>query len=188
MCTTAVILAGAALATSAAGTAVSIGSSNYQRGMAGLQLAEQRDQMRQQRKDIQLQAQEAEALRLQDYRRSREANLLALAGGGTGQNMSWLQGIDQANEAALKMDLANIRLGLAGGENRLAQQIRVNKTQDLIADKARDAQVFGSLIDFAGSAVKTAGYYDTYKLPSSGASGINGQVLPAKIDTGIRLT
>tara|TARA_R110000796_G_scaffold3212_6_gene12296 strand:- start:3164 stop:3745 length:582 start_codon:yes stop_codon:yes gene_type:complete len=173
MCVSAAVLAAAALVTAAVGTAATIDNANYQRGMAGLQLAQQRDEMREQRKDIQLQAQEAEAARLEEYRNQREANLLALAGSGTGQNMSWLQGIDPANEKALKHDLANIRLGLAGGENRLAQQIRVNKTQDLIADKTRDAQIFGSVIDFAGQALGTASYYNSYapgaKVPAGGS-------------------
>ncbi|CAB4152610.1 hypothetical protein UFOVP616_22 [uncultured Caudovirales phage] len=163
MCVTAVVLAGASLAASAAGTIATIDNNNYQAGMLQLQMDEQRNQLREQQKFEQLKAQEAELARLEDYRGLREANLLAVAGSGVGQNLSFLSGVSASDEKALKMDLGNIRLGMLGEQNRIANQIRVNDIDVRMAkSNAKSANVAAG-IGFLKDATKIASTYGKTK-------------------------
>lgn len=177
MCVT---LLAATLVTAAVSTVATIDNANYQAGMMELQLAEQREQLQQQREMERIAAMEAETLRLQDFRFQRNANLLALAASGTGQHMSFLQGIAPAEERALRTDLANIRLGRLGAENRIAQQIRVNRTQGLINQANKQSAVLGAVLDGVGSAVGAASFYNSTRAPGSGSkpsgSGRTGSV------------
>lgn len=159
MCISAAVIAGASLVVGAAGTIASIDNANYQAGMMELQLAEQRDQMREQRELEKLAAKEAELARLREFSENREANLLALAASGVGQSMSFMQGREVADRKALEHDLSNIRLGDAVGSKRFADQIRVNRLQGQVAQTQKKSAVFGSLLDFAGDAVGAASYY-----------------------------
>lgn len=173
MCVT---LLAASLVVTAAGTVASIDNANYQAGMMELQLAEQREQLNQQREMERIAAMEAEALRLQDFRNQRNANLLALAASGTGQHMSFLQGIAPAEERALRTDLANIRLGRLGAENRIANQIRVNRTQGLINQAERGAAVTGAILNGVGSALGAASFYNQNRAPSAPKASRKGTV------------
>lgn len=155
----------ASLVVAAGSTVMSIDNANYQAGMTELQLNEQAEQMRKEQENVRLQAMEAEVARLEEYRQVREANLLALAGSGVGQNMSFMQGMEVANDRALRRDLANIRLGKLGGENRIAQQIRVNRTQLMISEANRSAAVLGAGLDFLGSAIQAGNIYQQTRTP-----------------------
>jgi hypothetical protein len=159
MCITAAVAA-ASLVVSAAGTIVAIDAANYQNSMTQLQLEEQRKQYRQEQKNQRLQAQEAEIERLRAYREQREENLLALAGSGAGQSMSFMQGISQQSDKNLRRDLANIRMGFLGGQNRIAQQIRVNKTQSMISNAQQDTAVLSAGINFASEALSIGNFYE----------------------------
>lgn len=171
MCISATVIAAASLAVAAVGTAATIDNANYQAKMTEFQLADQRDQQRQQMEAQRLQGMEAEAARLEEFRRMRAANLAILAGDGWGQNMSYLQGIEQAENRALRYDLANIRIGDLQGRSRIASDIRVNKVQSKINAANRSAQVFGAALDFAGSAVKAGQYYQNYNTPKVTTNG-----------------
>ena len=144
---------------SAAGTAATIDNNNYQAGMLSLQMDEQKKQLREQQQFERLKAQEAELARLEDYRGLREANLSAIAGSGVGQNLSFLSGVSSADEKALKLDLGNIRLGMLGEQNRIANQIRVNDIDVRMAkSNAKSANVAAG-IGFIKSAANAAQYY-----------------------------
>jgi hypothetical protein len=162
MCITLLV---ASLVTTAAGTAAGIANAKYQAGMMKLQLDEQREQMRQEQKNLLMQAQEEELARLEEYRRNREASLLAMAASGVGQNMSFFQGIEKANERNLRRDLANIRLGFLEGNNRIAQQIRVNRTQLEIAQAEKRSAIFGSVLKGIGSAIDAGNVYNMTRTP-----------------------
>lgn len=184
MCISAAVIAGASLAVSAVGTVASIDNANYQAKMQQFQLEEQQSQLRQQMEMQRLQGMEAEAARLEEFRRQRAANMAVLAGDGMGQNMSFLQGIDKAEQRALRYDLANIRIGDLQGRNRLSSDIRVNRIAGQVNRANRSAALTGALIDFAGSAVKAGNYYGNNRTPggggSSGSSGsLNTAILPS---------
>lgn len=166
MCVTLLV---ASLAVATVSTVASIDNANYQAGMAELQLNEQREQMLKEKENQRLQAQEAEIARLREYQELRDANLLALAASGVGQNMSFMQGMEVANQRALRRDLSNIRLGQLGAENRIAQQIRVNRTQLQITNANRDSAVLGSVLDGIGSALGAASFYGQTAAPLGGA-------------------
>lgn len=176
----------ASLVVTAAGTAMSIDNANYQAGMTKLQLNEQREQMLKEQANVRLQAQEAEVARLEEYRLTREANLLALAGSGVGQSMSFMQGIEQASDKALRRDLANIRIGRIGNENRIAQQIRVNRTQLAVSEANRRSAVIGAGLKLAGSMISAGNIYGQTrtpggKAPSSGGGNTGGSnIAPAR--------
>ncbi|MCE2842498.1 MAG: hypothetical protein LW689_06935 [Novosphingobium sp.] len=171
MCISATVLAIASLATAAAGTVVSISAASANARAQQDMLDLQRKQMLEQRQMEALQAQEAAVQRAEDYRRQRAANLAALAASGVGENMSFLQGIAPAEEKALRTDLANIRLGFLGGQNRMADEIRVNRLNRDIVGMNKTASIAGSLINFAGSAAQIGNFYQTYNTPKATPRG-----------------
>jgi hypothetical protein len=172
MCISAAVIAGVSLAASAIGTVASIDNSNYQAGMLELQMDEQKKQLREQQKFEQLKAQEAELARLEDYRGLREANLLAIAGSGVGQNLSFLGGVSEADEKALRMDLSNIRMGQLGEQNRIANQIRVNDIDVGMAKSNAKSANLAAGIGFVRDAAKAADFYSRNKTPSKSTSSV----------------
>lgn len=166
----------ASLVVAAGSTVMSIDNANYQAGMTKLQLNEQREQMLKEQENVRLQAMEAEVARLEEYRQTREANLLALAGSGVGQSMSFMQGIEQANDRALRRDLANIRIGFLEGQNRIAQDIRVNRTQLAISRQQRGAAVMGAVFDGLSSAIGAVNIYNSYRTPAAKTPTRTGSV------------
>jgi hypothetical protein len=178
MCVTLLV---ASLVVAAGSTAMQIDSANYQAGMTKLQLNEQQEQMRKEQENVRLQAQEAEIARLEEYRQLREANLAGLAASGVGQNMSFTQGMEVASERALRRDLANIRLGKLGGENRIAQQIRVNRTQLAISQANKKSAIIGAGLNFVGSAIQAGNIYSSTAVPKSSGSNLlpSGGAIPS---------
>lgn len=166
MCISATALAIASLVTAAAGTAVSISAASANAAAQQEMLDLQRKQMRVEMEQQVLQAQEAAMARMQDYRRQRAANLAAMAASGVSQNLSFLQGIEPAEEQALRTDLANIRLGFLGGQNRMIEEIRVNRLNSKVVSMNKTASIAGSLINFGQSAIGAANYAQTYGTPS----------------------
>jgi hypothetical protein len=164
MCVSAAVVAGVSLFTAAAGTALSISNANYQAGLAEIQLQEQRDALRQQSENLRLQGMEQELERIRAFEENRARNLAALAATtGFGQNQSYLQGVEKAEDKALKTDLTNIRLGIAGEQNRVAGQIRSTQFESKVNRANRNAAVTGSLLNFASSAVSAGQTYRTNK-------------------------
>lgn len=167
MCISAGVIAAASLVTAAVGTVASIDNANYQSKMMEFQLLEQREQMGQQRDMERLRAMEAEQARLEEFSRMREANLAALAVKGTGQNMSYFQGIEKAEQQALRIDLSNIRVGLLGTENRIASEIRVNRLESSVNKSNAKSAKLAAGINFVNSALQTGQYYNDYNRPQA---------------------
>lgn len=161
MCISATVIAGASLLTSAIGTVAAIDNANYNSKMQEYQLEEQREAMRQQQDRERLKAMEAEQARLQEYRQIREANLAWLGIAGTGQNMSFLQGSDKADEKNMRKDLRNIRIGMLDANSRLASQIRVNNIRSDVNRSNANSAKFNAVVGFAGDALSTFNYYET---------------------------
>lgn len=164
MCVTAAILAGAALVSSAAGTAVSISSAKANAKMQRYTLDLQKKQMNEDREIAKLQAQEAEAARLEEYRRQRAANQAAISASGIGENISFLQGIEPASERALKLDLRNLRMGEITQSNRIADQIKVNQLSRQAAGINARNQIIGAVAGFVGDAASTGSTYNKTKI------------------------
>lgn len=160
MCISAAVIAAASLAVAAVGTAATIDNANYQAKMTEFQLADQRKALRQQQEQARIAGMEAEAARLDEFNRARAANLAALAATGTGQNMSYLQGVEKSEEQALNFDLRNIRIGNLGEQNRITQDIRVNRFDSLINRANRQSAVVGAGINFAKSVVSIGQTYN----------------------------
>lgn len=157
MCVTALVLASASMI---AGTATSISTAKANKRMQQYTLDVQRKQMNEEREIAKLQAQEAEAARLDEYRRTRAANEAAIAASGIGQNISFLQGIEPASERALKLDLRNIRMGDIMQRNRIADQIKVNQMSRQVASINARNQAIGAVAEGIGG---IAGAYQTYQ-------------------------
>lgn len=173
MCISATVLAAASVGIAAAGTIATIDNANYQAKMTEFQLEEQRDAIRSQREAMRLQGMEAELGRIREFEEMRARNLAALASSGVGQNNSYLQGIEKAEERALRFDLTNIRLGMAGEDNRLMNQIRSSRYASTINRANRDSAVVGSLFNFASQAVGAGSTYMNYRTPQA-PSGTGG--------------
>lgn len=168
MCVTATILAASALVSSAVGTAASISSAKANAAMQKYTIDEQNKQLKEEREIAKLQAQEAEAARLEEFRRQRAANLSAIAASGVGQNISFLEGIAPAEERALRTDLSNIRMGNLTQTNRLADQIRVNQlSRQVVGINARN-QIIGAAAGFVGDVATIGTTYNKTKTPSAG--------------------
>lgn len=164
MCVTATILAASALVSSAVGTAASISSAKANARMQKYTIDEQNKQLKEEREIAKLQAQEAEAARLEEFRRQRAANLSAIAASGVGQNISFLEGIAPAEEKALRTDLSNIRMGNLTQTNRLADQIRVNQLSRQVAGINARNQIIGAAAGFVGDVAKIGTDYKKYKV------------------------
>lgn len=166
MCVT-VAIATAALVSSAVGTAASISSANANKKMAQYQADIEKKQLEQEREIARAQAAEAEVARLDEFNRTRAANLAAIAASGVGQNMSFLQGIAGAEEQALALDLRNLRLGALVGENRMADQIKVNRVSRQVAGINATNQKIGAVAGFVNSAANIANFATTYGTPKT---------------------
>lgn len=171
MCVTAVVLATAALVSSAVGTAASISSAKANASMQKYTLDQQTKQMNEEAAIAKMQAQEAEIARLDEFRRQRAANLAAISASGVGQNISFLQGIAPAEEQALLMDLRNIRLGTLQQTNRIADQIKVNAMSKQVAGINATNQIIGSVAGFVSDAANAYNFATTNKVPTSKQTG-----------------
>jgi hypothetical protein len=160
MCISAAVIAGAALVASATGAAVSISSAKTNARMQKYSIDQQNKQIKEDREIALLQAQEAEAARLEEFRRQRAANLAAVAGSGVGQNISFLEGIAPAEERALRLDLRNIRMGNLMQRNRMADQIKVNQLSRQVAGINARNQTIGAVAGFVGDAASIGNSYN----------------------------
>jgi len=167
MCVTAVVLAAASLATAAVGTGLSVKAAADQNAAQQDMLNMQRQQMVEDLQMKRLQAAQAETARLSDFRATRAANMVAIAGSGVGENISFLQGIAPEEEHALQLDLANIRLGMLGEENRMASEIRVNRLSSSISSYNKGVAIGKGVIGLAGSAVNAYSFQQNYKTPDT---------------------
>lgn len=161
MCVTALVLASASMI---AGTATSISTAKANKRMQQYTLDVQRKQMNEEREIAKLQAQEAEAARLDEYRRTRAANEAAIAASGIGQNISFLQGIEPASERALKLDLRNIRMGDIMQRNRIADQIKVNQMSRQVASINARNQTIGAIAEGVSGLVGAGQTYQQTKI------------------------
>jgi len=174
MCISAAVIAGASLAASAVGAVSSISSARYSARLQEMQLEEQRKQLRQQAEQLRIQAMEEQLARAQEYSRARANNLAFLAGSGIGQHVSYFQGISEAEQRALKYDLANIRLSLLGEENRIASQIRSTRFASAANRANRNQAILSAGLGFASDALGAANYYNTFRTPSGGTGQTSG--------------
>ena len=170
MCVTATVLAAASLVAASAGTAVSISAAQANKRAQQTMLDEQRKQLNEEREIARLQAQEAEVERLNDFRRQRASNAAALAASGVRENISFLQGVMPAEERALRLDVANIRMGDIAGQNRIASQIRVNRFSRDVAGFNAQAQSIGAIASLVGTAAQIGATYGQTKTPSRGGT------------------
>lgn len=161
MCVTALVLASASMI---AGTATSISTAKANKRMQQYTLDVQKKQMNEEREIAKLQAQEAEAARLEEYRRTRAANEAAIAASGIGQNISFLQGIEPASERALKLDLRNIRMGDIMQRNRIADQIKVNQMSRQVASVNARNQTIAAIAEGVSGLVGTGQTYQQTKI------------------------
>ena len=99
---------------------------NYQLEMQNRQLAEDK-------KQAEIQAIQQENARQDAARRARATNEAFIASSGVGENISFLQGADVVAEKNLRQDVASMRLNAAIGQNRIADQIMVNKAEGQFA-------------------------------------------------------
>lgn len=170
MCVTATVLAAASLVAASAGTAVSVSAAQANKRAQQTMLDEQRKQLNEEREIARLQAQEAEVERLNEFRRQRASNAAALAASGVRENISFLQGVMPAEERALRLDVANIRMGDIAGQNRIASQIRVNRFSRDVAGFNAQAQSIGAIASLVGTAAQIGATYGQTKTPSGGGT------------------
>jgi hypothetical protein len=160
-----------------AGTALSAGASIYQ-GVVNADLAQmeadsrdkqlaiQNKQLEEDRRLAQVQATQQENERQRQARRLRAQNESYIAAAGIAANISYQQGIDPANEKALKYDIANLRLTSKVQRGRMLDQIAVNRLESQFNRQAADLRSQSALVTGfaeAGSDI-IAGAYKGYYL------------------------
>jgi len=169
MCEPITMLMIASTAVSAVGGAVQAGQAsaaaeseaafrNYQIEIQNRQLAEDKRQ-------AEIQGLQQENARQEASRRARAANEAFIASSGIGENISFLQGAETVADENLRRDIASLRLNTAIGQNRIADQIMVNKAEGQFAT-AKAGMISqgawtGAITNTVGSALSNAykGYY-----------------------------
>lgn len=138
MCVTAAVLAVGSLVASTAVTAVGsfvqarnatdVANTEYE--FRSKQLQVQNTQLIEDMRLAEVQAMQQENERQEQARRLRAANEAFIAGSGVGENISYLQGTQKANDLALRQDISNLRLQSAVTRGRLVDQIGVNRLEN----------------------------------------------------------
>lgn len=141
MCISAAVLAVGSLVASTAVTAVgSIVNARQASDIAyqeadyrSKQLQVQNTQLIEDMRLAEVQAMQQENERQDQARRLRAANDAFIAGSGVGENISYMQGTDKANDLAVRQDVANLRLQSAVQRGRIVDQIGVNRMENQFA-------------------------------------------------------
>lgn len=165
MCVTA-ILAGAALVASAVGTYSSIKSANAQ--ARSEQYVEQikRKQLSEQAAMNKLAAAEQENQRGLQYASERSSALAAIGASGLGDHISFFQGLEPSNQDQFNDEVRAIRLNLTHSNSQIADSIQVSNFTSKMAKFNASMSKVGALAKFAGDAVSTFQFYQTYKTPA----------------------
>jgi len=169
MCEPVTMLMIASTAVSAVGGAVQAGQASAaaesEAAFRNYQIEIQNRQLEEDRKQAEIQALQQENARQEASRRARASNEAFIASSGIGENISFLQGAEVAAEKNLRTDVASLRLNAAIGQNRIADQITVNKAEGQFATAkagmTSQAAWTGAITNTVGSALSNAykGYY-----------------------------
>jgi hypothetical protein len=131
---------------------------NYQIEIQNRQLAEDK-------KQAEIQALQQENARQDASRRARATNEAFIASSGVGENISFLQGAEVVADQNLRRDVASMRLNAAIGQNRIADQIMVNKTEGQFATAkagmTSQGAYIGAVTNIASTALSNAYRYKT---------------------------
>jgi len=169
MCEPFTLLMLASTAVSAVGGAVQAGQASAaaesEAAFRNYQIEIQNRQLEQDKKQAEIQGLQQENARQDASRRARAANEAFIASSGIGENISFLQGAETVADENLRRDIASMRLNTIIGQNRIADQIMVNKAEGQFAT-AKAGMVSqgawtGAITNTIGSALSNAykGYY-----------------------------
>ena len=169
MCEPFTLLMIASTAVSAVGGAVQAGQASAaaetQAAFRNYQIDIQNRQLEEDKKQAEIQGLQQENARQDASRRARAANEAFIASSGVGENISFLQGAETVADENLRRDVASLRLNTAIGQNRIADQIMVNKAEGQFATAkagmTSQAAWTGAITNTVGSALSNAykGYY-----------------------------
>jgi len=135
-------LAGAAMTASGAQSAMggAYKQAVYQRHNAEIdhmfsmaQLDIQDEQLRSEAENIRIRATQQMTQRMAEANRIHTANMVHIAGSGVGENLSYEQGVREANQRELGSDINAIMMDGAQQGLRLADQIRVNSIERIFS-------------------------------------------------------
>jgi len=169
MCTGMELLLVASTAVSAVGGAVQAGQASAaaesEAAFRNYQIEIQNRQLAEDKKQAEIQALQQENARQDASRRARATNEAFIASSGVGENISFLQGADVVAEKNLRTDVASLRLNAVIGQNRIADQIMVNKAEGQFATAkagmTSQAAWTGAVTSTVGSALSNAYRYKT---------------------------
>lgn len=169
MCEPVTMLMIASTAVSAVGGAVQAGQASAaaesEAAFRNYQIDIQNRQLEEDKKQAEIMGLQQENARQDASRRARAANEAFIASSGVGQNISFLQGADVVADENLRRDVASLRLNTTIGQNRIADQIMVNKAEGQFAtakaSMTSQAAWTGAITNTIGSALSNAykGYY-----------------------------
>lgn len=97
------------------------------------QLDIQDAQLRQETENLRIRATQQTTQRMQEANRIHIANMVHIAGSGVGENLSYEQGVREANQREMGTDLNTISWQAAQEGTRLADQIRVNSIERIFS-------------------------------------------------------
>lgn len=169
MCEPFTLLAAASTAVSAVGGIAQAGmasaAAESEAAFRNYQIEIQNRQLEEDKRQAEIQALQQENARQEAARRARAANEAFIASSGVGDNISFLQGAEVVADQNLRRDVASMRLNAAIGQNRIADQIMVNKAEGQFATvkagMTSQAAWTGAITNTVGSALSNAykGYY-----------------------------
>jgi len=132
------------------------------------QIEIQNRQLEEDKKQAEIQALQQENARQEASRRARATNEAFIASSGVGENISFLQGADVVAEENLRRDVASMRLNAVIGQNRIADQITVNKAEGQFATAragmTSQGAYIGAVTNVASTALSNAYRYKTGRI------------------------
>jgi len=128
------------------------------------QIEIQNRQLEEDKKQAEIQALQQENARQDASRRARATNEAFIASSGIGENISFLQGAEVVADQNLRRDIASMRLNAAIGQNRIADQIMVNKVEGQFATARAGMTSQGAYIGaITNTASNALGNYYRYR-------------------------
>jgi hypothetical protein len=174
MCITiATMIVGAAIsaASSIYGAAASSAAAQTESNFKNYQLEMQNRQLKDEQDMVRLKAQQTENERMEQSRRLRAVNEASIAASGVGENLSYLQGVEDYNDRTARQDIATLRLNSADQVSRIADQIQVNKVEGQFATAkskmTSQAAWTTGVLNAGASLVNGYNSYKGYSVPGS---------------------
>lgn len=165
MCVTAIIAAGIAIGTAAAGAYSSIQSANANKDAARYEAAIKEKELYQEREQQRLAALQQENAKAAEFNQARSSAFAAIGASGLGENLSFFQGADPEQQRAFLRDVQTIRLNMSAKQASIADEVGLTEERKRIGVFNANMSKVGAVTDFIKTAMGAVSYYGAYATP-----------------------